>query len=577
MSLHDDVNSSVNIDHRLILEGATLDDSSTKLTDALETITNHGLHSQWGVTFTKNLVISDSQDCQIIEHRDMAEWMKLAHKEVIKHNKRNYSGAWVQVVSQLNIPLWKSLLVNYKYSRVVDYLQFGFPVGLDYENFNYNPQVDNQASANKFPEAVDAYIATEVKHRALVGPFQSDPFVQMHTSPMMTRPKPDSTRRLIVDLSWPLGNSVNSRIADNHFDRNTCSLKYPTIDHIVQKILTLGDQSLLFKINLKRAYRNLRTDPRDFPVLGLSWRGACYVDVSVPFGLKTGAFTCQLVTYSVTHLLTTTGHWTCAYLDDIVGVAPPNTAFISLKNLITSLGLPINMDKVVTPTQELTCLGICINVRTMTLTIPAEKMLQVKQLCDVWATRTHASRKSLQKLLGHLLYLHKCIEPSRLFVNRILQVLRSCPQVGHIKLNDAFFRDIQWFRSFMHSFNGITKIHEHSKDGKDLYVDACLTGIDAFVDGQVYHSEIPHCYRLSLTIVHFEMLNVMVVLRLWGGSWKNSSVTVHCDNAAVMSVLNSGSSRDPFLAAIARTLWLIKAQYNIKLIVKHIRCQQRVC
>ena len=203
----------------------------------------------------------------------------------------------------------------------MDYLQFGFPVGLDYKNFNYNQQVDNHVSANKFPEAVDAYIATELKHKALVGPFQKDPFAQMHTSPMMTRPKPDSTHRLIVDLTWPLGDSVNSRITDNHFDGNTCSLKYPTIDHIVQQILTVGDQSLLYKIDLKRAYHNLRTDPRDFPVLGLSGRRARYIDVRIPFGLKTGASVCKLVTDSITHLLAKAGHWTCAYLDDIVGVA----------------------------------------------------------------------------------------------------------------------------------------------------------------------------------------------------------------------------------------------------------------
>ena len=304
-SLPDGINSSVSSGHRLIIEGATLNDSSSKVNNSVEATTNHGLHSQWGVTFTQNLVISKRQDCQIIEHSDMAEWMQQAHKEVAKHNKPNYLGARVQVVSQLNIPLWKSLLADYKYSRVVDYLQFGFPVGLDYENFNFKQQVDNHASANKFPEAVDAYITTELKHRALVGPLQSNPFAQMHTSPMMTRPKPDSTRRLIVDLSWPLGDSVNSRIADNHFDGNTCSLKYPTIDQIVQQILTIGDQPLLFKVDLKRAYRNLRTDPRDFPVLGLSWRGAHYVDVSVPFGLKTGASACQLVTDSVTHFLAT--------------------------------------------------------------------------------------------------------------------------------------------------------------------------------------------------------------------------------------------------------------------------------
>ena len=125
-SLLDGVNSNVNSNNRLIYEGATLNDSSIEVTNLLEATANHGLHTQWGITFTKNLAISTRQDCQIIEHTDMTHWMQLAHKEVSKHNKPNYLGARVQVVSQLNIPLWRSLLANYKYSRVVDYLQFGF-------------------------------------------------------------------------------------------------------------------------------------------------------------------------------------------------------------------------------------------------------------------------------------------------------------------------------------------------------------------------------------------------------------------------------------------------------------------
>ena len=573
-SLLNDDSSEVDSNYSLHIEGATLDNGHNEVEVIKDATASHGLHKLWGVTFMKGLQLEARPDCQIIDHSDMAKWIQQAHREAAKHDKPNYLGARVQVVSNLNISLWRSLLAQYKYSRVVDYLQFGFPIGLDYDNFTYNQQADNHASANSFPEAVDEYIQTEIKHKALVGPFHSKPFERTHVSPMMTRSKPDATRRLIVDLSWPLGNSVNSRIPDNYFDNTPCSLKYPTIDHIVQRIVQVGDQALIFKIDLKRAYRNLRTDPRDFTVLGLSWRGAQYIDVSVPFGLKTGACACQLVTDSVTHLLAQTNYWTCAYLDDIIGVSHPNaanSAFLSLKNLITSLGLPINPDKVSPPTHELTCLGIHINARTKTLTIPEAKMSEVKQLCDLWSTRTHASRKDLQKLIGHLLYLHRCIEPSRLFVNRILQVLRNCPPGGKTQLKDAFFRDIQWFRTFMHNFNGITKIHDQPNKCTHLYVDACLTGIGAFVDGQVYHHEIPYCYRLSLTIVHFEMLNVMVALRLWGESWTNATVKVHCDNAAVVSILNSGSSRDPFLAAAARTLWLIKAQYNIKLIVTHIR------
>ena len=387
----------------------------------------------------------------------------------------------------------------------------------------------------------------------MAGPFDVLPFNKLHTSPMMTRAKPDGSRRLIVDLSWPQGASVNSSIPDDTFDNVNCKLKYPTLDTIVEAISKIGKNALLYKVDLKRAYRNLRSDPRDFSVLGLSWQGRQYVDVSVPFGLKTGASACQMVTDSISHLMKESGYWTCAYLDDIVGVSPPssaNSAFLSLNNLITSLGLPINHDKVSQPVDSLTCLGINIDVKTGTLTIPEGKIEEVQQLCEDWA--------------------------NRLFVNRILQTLRSTPTKGRTPLQEDFHKDINWFREFMATFNGVTKIHSKTSEPIHLYVDACLTGIGGYTTEHVYSQAIPHCYRLKLSIVHFEMLNVMVAFRLWAHEWDNSRVEVHCNNAAVVSVLNSGSSRDPFLAACARTLWLIKAQFNIIVTVCHIRGKDNV-
>ena len=67
------------------------------------------------------------------------------------------------------------------------------------------------------------------------------------------------------------------------------------------------------------------------------------------------------------------------------------------------------------------------------------------------------------------------------------------------------------------------------------------------------------------------MLNVMVAFRVWGPQWQDESIKVYCDNAAVVSTLNTGRTRDNYLAACARTLWLIKAKYNIKVIVEHIQ------
>ena len=538
-----------------------------------------GLHKQWGLIWGQPMpavTLSQSQD---IAHTDMKQWAQLAYTEASKYGLPNYLGARVKVISQLNIPKWKILLKDYKFNRVVDYLEFGFPLSIDYSRFSYNEQVENHKSALMYPEAVDAYLRVEKQHNAIVGPYSINPFHKLHVSPMMTRPKPDGSRRLIVDLSWPHGASVNSCIPDNCFDNHNCILKYPTIDNIIDAIADTGQDALLFKIDLRRAYRNLRADPRDLQVLGLLWKGERYVDLSIPFGLKVGASACQMVTDSITHILMTSGVWTCAYLDDVIGVASPskaNSAFMSLKNLITTLGLPINEDKVSEPVQELTCLGIHINSKTGELTIPHQKIQEIKQLCKDWASRAYATRKSLQKLVGHLLYLHKCIRPARLFTNRILHLLRSTPHTGRVSLNASFYKDVNWFVKFMASFNGVTKIHKAEDQFTDVFVDACLTGIGAYSRGQVYYSIIPECYKVALSIVHIEMLNVMVAFRVWGFQWQDKKIRIHCDNAAVVHVLNSGCSRDPFLGACARTLWFIKAKHNIHVLVDYIRGSSNV-
>ena len=64
-----------------------------------------------------------------------------------------------------------------------------------------------------FEEQVDKFIETEVKFKARIGPFQEPPIKGMHISPMLTRPKSDSSEhRVIVDLSFPSAFSVNNAI-----------------------------------------------------------------------------------------------------------------------------------------------------------------------------------------------------------------------------------------------------------------------------------------------------------------------------------------------------------------------------
>ena len=69
-----------------------------------------------------------------------------------------------------------------------------------------------------FPEAVEKYLNTEINFNVIVGLLEVLPFHKLHVSAIMTRPKPDGSYRLIVDLSWPQGNSINSLIPANMFN-----------------------------------------------------------------------------------------------------------------------------------------------------------------------------------------------------------------------------------------------------------------------------------------------------------------------------------------------------------------------
>ena len=61
-----------------------------------------------------------------------------------------------------------------------------------------------------------------------------------------------------MDLSYPAGHSVNDGIP-----KALCGLSYITIDNAIQKMLELGPNTLLAKIDIKNAFRILPVHPAD--------------------------------------------------------------------------------------------------------------------------------------------------------------------------------------------------------------------------------------------------------------------------------------------------------------------------
>ena len=75
---------------------------------------------------------------------------------------------------------------------------------------------------------------------------------------------------------------------------------------------------------------------------------------------------------------------------------------------------------------------------------------------------------------------------------------------------------------------------------------------------------------MNNTIVHLDILHLAVALRIWASHGSNQRIKIHCDNMAVVEVLQAGRAWGQILATCAQNVLLICALYNIELLVVHI-------
>ena len=180
--------------------------------------------------------------------------------------------------------------------------------------------------------------------------------------------------------------------------------------------------------------------------------------------------------------------------------------FQKLRSLLTELGFDISEHKTVHPANKVICLGILVDTTNFTLSIPDEKLQEIKNLCKIWKNKKFCSKNQLQSLLGSLLYVSKCVKYSRFFLNRLLQ--RNNHNKRSITLDEDFHRDISWFNSFLSIFNG-TSFFQKKKIDSTIHLDACLTGM-----GAVYHCKTP-AYLENANITTLEMYNILIATKLW--------------------------------------------------------------
>ena len=194
-----------------------------------------------------------------------------------------------RVQTPLVCQAWEAALAghpNRAFARYVTRgIREGFRIGF-HRSRPLRSAARNMLSAYMHPEVIQTYLDKEGAAGRMLGPFSTQAvgvLPQLHVNHFGVIPKGHDTGkwRLITDLSYPLGLSVNDGI-----DPELCSLTYTSVDAVAEVAVSYPPGAVLAKVDIESAYRLIPVHPSDRPLQAMEWEGAVYVDPMLPFGLR---------------------------------------------------------------------------------------------------------------------------------------------------------------------------------------------------------------------------------------------------------------------------------------------------
>lgn len=450
----------------------------------------------------------------------------------------------------------------------------GFSIGYKGPPLAHCPP--NLSSARAHPEVITSYINNECSAGHTAGPFSSPPFLCFNTNPLGAVPKKQTGKwRLILHLSHPQGHSVNDGIPVDEF-----SLRYITIDSATDAIMSLGKGCHLAKVDIKAAFRLCPVQATDYPLLGFKWDNKFYYDRVLPFGLRSAPyiFNCLAEALCWTLIHNHSIPYVMHYLDDYLTLAQSLSDCASnlhtIKAVFAHLGVPLAEEKVEGPSTTISFLGIILDSVQLEARLPPDKLTRIKQDLHSWSTKEVASKRELLSLIGLLSFAAKVVPPGRTFLRRMIDLASSQPTLtSTLTLGDNFRKDLMWWRAFAQQWNGRSFFLSPKwipSTSLQLFTDSSGTiGYGAYYQDHWFQGKWKHG-EFNQSIQWKELYPIVLAAATWGHHWSSKRILFLSDNQAVVSILQSGTSRSPEIMSLVRCLHLCAAKHNFSHTAKHV-------
>ena len=379
-----------------------------------------------------------------------------------------------------------------------------------------------------------------------------------------------------MDLSSPHDSSVNDFISKEDF-----ALHDATFHQALTLVALYGTNALMAKLDIKSAFRLCPVRLEDRELLGIHWQGKFYVNLRLPFGLRSSPYLFNRLADAFEWLLKNNHRVKdlMHYLDDYFTVGPANSPVCAnnVKTIIqvaSNVGIPLAPNKLEGPTTHLTFLGILIDSSCMETSLPDDKLQALLTELQSWSSCNKCLKRELLSLIGKLNFACRIIPAGRIFLRRLidLSTLARLPH-HHVTMNREARRDITWWLQFLPTWNGraiIPEPHWTKSPDLELFTDASGSlGFGIFYMGHWISKPWPPQLQ-DRSIQWKELYPIAIACLIWGQQWSGKKLLFHCDNQTVVDIWASGTSRDPLIMHLVHSIFFSAATHHYTVLVTHI-------
>ena len=288
----------------------------------------------------------------------------------------------------------------------------------------------NAPSAFEFGPHVTDALADWIFKRLAYGPLPLDQIPPgAKISGIMTKQKPNSSVRVILNLSAPKGHGVNEGIDTSQF---------PTVMSSTTKWLRAlhlaGRNAKICKIDWADAYKHIAVCKADTDLQWFTWLGMGFKELCLIFGCASSAGIFDRLAKIVVHIAATKSGFPvkqiCQHLDDCCAAAAPNSDLLEIfdatfAEVAETIGVKLapreDPDKSFGPSQKGLVLGVIYDTVSWTWSLPHEKLSRLLHDMKAFLDGNSIPQHKVWSLVGKLIHIRPLIPCGKFNFHHLLK------------------------------------------------------------------------------------------------------------------------------------------------------------